>query len=98
MAIRVLLAPLFHNAEDRSALDTAFVLADRFQGHVDALFVQRSHQPDDRVHAFLVAVQLQERPLGVLVADVAVTRVARRPDVKHRLVPAVPPAFAPFPA
>ena len=40
MTIRVLLAPLFHSAEDRRALDTAFGLADRFQGHVDALLVQ----------------------------------------------------------
>jgi nucleotide-binding universal stress UspA family protein len=40
MAIRVLLAPLFHSPEDRRTLDTAFVLADRFQGHVDALLVQ----------------------------------------------------------
>ncbi len=40
MAIRVLLTPLFHSPEDRRALDTAFVLANRFQGHVDALFVQ----------------------------------------------------------
>ena len=40
MAIRVLLTPLFHNPEDRRALDTAFFLADRFQGHVDALLVQ----------------------------------------------------------
>ncbi len=40
MAIRVLLTPLFHSPEDRRALDTAFVLADRFQGHIDALLVQ----------------------------------------------------------
>ncbi len=40
MAIRVVLTPLFHSPEDRRALDTAFVLADRFQGHVDALLVQ----------------------------------------------------------
>lgn len=40
MAIRVLLAPLFHSAEDRRTLDTAFVLAERFQSHVDALLVQ----------------------------------------------------------
>ncbi len=40
MTIRVLLTPLFHSPEDRRALDTAFVLADRFQGHVDALLVQ----------------------------------------------------------
>ena len=40
MAIRVLLTPLFHSAEDRPALDTAFILAKRFGGHVDALLVQ----------------------------------------------------------
>ena len=40
MAIRVLLTPLFHSPEDRRALDTAFVLAHRFQGHVDALLAQ----------------------------------------------------------
>ena len=41
MAIRVLLAPLFHVIEDdRRALDAAFVLAKQFQGHVDALLVQ----------------------------------------------------------
>ncbi|MGI9498682.1 MAG: universal stress protein [Geminicoccaceae bacterium] len=40
MAIRVLLAPLFHSPEDRRTLDTAFILADRFQSHVDALLVQ----------------------------------------------------------
>ncbi len=40
MSIRVLLTPLFHSPEDRRALDTAFTLADRFQGHVDALFVR----------------------------------------------------------
>ena len=40
MTIRVLLTPLFHSPEDRRALDTAFVLADRFQGHVDALLAQ----------------------------------------------------------
>ncbi|MDH3664364.1 MAG: universal stress protein [Alphaproteobacteria bacterium] len=40
MAIRVLLTPLFHSPEDRRALDTAFVLANRFQGHVDALLAQ----------------------------------------------------------
>ena len=40
MAIQVLLTPLFHSAEDRRALDTAFILANRFQGHVDALLVQ----------------------------------------------------------
>ena len=40
MTIRVLLTPLFDSPEDRRALDTAFVLANRFQGHVDALLVQ----------------------------------------------------------
>ena len=40
MAIRVLLTPLFHSAEDRPALDTALVLAERFGGHVEALLVQ----------------------------------------------------------
>ena len=40
MAIRVLLAPLFHTPEDKRGLDTAFALADRFGGHVDALLVQ----------------------------------------------------------
>lgn len=40
MAIRVLLAPLFHTTEDRLALDTAFALAKRFGGHVEALLVQ----------------------------------------------------------
>ena len=40
MAIRVLLAPLFPGSEDKRTLDTAFTLADRFQGHVDALLVQ----------------------------------------------------------
>ena len=40
MAIRVLLTPLFHSSEDRRALDTAFVLANRFQSHVDALLAQ----------------------------------------------------------
>lgn len=40
MAIRVLLVPLFHIAQDRQALDAAFILAKRFQGHVDALLVQ----------------------------------------------------------
>ncbi len=40
MAIRVLLAPLFHSAEDRRTLDTAFALARRFRCHVDALLVQ----------------------------------------------------------
>ena len=41
MAIRVLLTPLFPGAESRRALDVAFVLAKRFQSHVDALLVQR---------------------------------------------------------
>ena len=41
MAIRVLLVPLFHVVEDdRRALDAAFILAKRFQSHVDALLVQ----------------------------------------------------------
>lgn len=40
MAIRVLLVPLFHSTEDRRALDTDFTLANRIQGHVDALLVQ----------------------------------------------------------
>ena len=40
MAIRLLLTPLFHSPEDRRALDMAFVLANRFQGHVDALLAQ----------------------------------------------------------
>jgi hypothetical protein len=39
MAIRLQLTPLFHSPEDRRALDMAFVLANRFQGRVDALFV-----------------------------------------------------------
>jgi nucleotide-binding universal stress UspA family protein len=41
MAIRVLLTPLFPGAESERALDAAFVLARRFQSHVDALLVQR---------------------------------------------------------
>ena len=40
MAIRVLLTPLFHESGDRRALDTALHLANRFQSHVDALFVR----------------------------------------------------------
>ena len=40
MAIRVFLTPLFHTTEDRRALDAAFVLAKRFDGHVDALLVE----------------------------------------------------------
>ncbi|MGI9493063.1 MAG: universal stress protein [Geminicoccaceae bacterium] len=40
MAIRVFLTPLFHNADDKLALEMAFVLAKRFRGHVDALLVQ----------------------------------------------------------
>lgn len=40
MSIRVVLTPLFHHAEDRRALDTAFVLARRLDCHVDALLVQ----------------------------------------------------------
>lgn len=40
MAIRVLLTPLLQSPGDRRALDTAFALAKRFRGHVDALLVQ----------------------------------------------------------
>jgi len=40
MAMRVLLTPLFHSPEDKRALETATLLAKRFQGHVDALLVQ----------------------------------------------------------
>lgn len=40
MTFRGLLAPLFHSPEDRLALDTAYVLANRFQAHVDALLVK----------------------------------------------------------
>lgn len=39
MALPVLLAPLFSITEDKRALDAAFILAKRFQSHVDALFV-----------------------------------------------------------
>jgi hypothetical protein len=39
MAIRVLLTPLFHSNDDRRALDTAFVLPERLQCHVDSPIV-----------------------------------------------------------
>lgn len=42
MTIRVLLTPLFNGDDDRRALEAAFVLAARFQSHVDALFVRPS--------------------------------------------------------
>ena len=40
MSIRVTLAPLFHNANNKSTLEAAFGIARRFGGHVEALFVQ----------------------------------------------------------